>query len=322
MITSIVFITLFILMIGYFELAKKFNIIDKPNERSSHKGLVIRGGGIVFVFAVLIGLFFLRTIPWWFYIGFVAISALSFVDDIANLSPKIRLTIQFLAVSCLLYQLEFVGMPLWLLPFLLILCLATINAYNFMDGINGMNGMYSMSVLLSLVWLNLNVFFFDMDLIRFLILSVLVFGFFNFRTKAKCFSGDVGSVSMAFVILFLIFVLIKKTGNWTFLLFLLLYGLDTFWTIVERFLNGEKLTQAHRKHFYQLLCNERKNPHLNVSFLYFSLQSIISFWVIENYLEGFANPWVFSVAVLVFGSAFYLGLKYLTKQRIKIENYV
>jgi len=322
MITSIVFISLFLLILAYFELAKAFSIIDKPNERSSHKGLVIRGGGIVFVFAVLISSFFFITIPWWFYLGFGAIAVLSFVDDITNLSPKIRLTIQFLAVLALLYQVDFVGLPLWLLPFLVILCLATLNAYNFMDGINGMNGMYSLSVLISLGWMNYQNNFHDMDMIRFLFLAVLVFGFFNFRTKAKCFSGDVGSVSMAFVLLYLIFVLINKTGNWTFLLFLLLYGLDTFWTIIERLLEGESITQAHRKHLYQLLCNQRKKSHVSVSVMYFIIQTLISFWVIENYFEGFANPWWFSVMLLVLGSLVYLSFKYILKRQIKIENHV
>ena len=45
---SIIFVLLVVAELGYFRIAYKFNIIDKPNERSSHSSIVLRGGGIIF----------------------------------------------------------------------------------------------------------------------------------------------------------------------------------------------------------------------------------------------------------------------------------
>ncbi len=207
--------TLFILTLIYFEVAERFNIVDKPNARSSHKGIVIRGGGVIFVFAVWMSVFYLKNIPWYFLAGFSLLSVVSFADDKLNLGTKIRMSMQFIAVFLLLFEFRNYGIPLWSLPIVAVFCVATINAYNFMDGINGLNGMYSLSVLISLFWINVHVFFVDTLLLKFLIIAVFVFGYFNFRKKAVCFSGDVGSISMAFALMFLIGSAMLKTQNYS-----------------------------------------------------------------------------------------------------------
>jgi len=84
----------------------------------------------------------------------------------------------------------------------LIVCVGIINAYNFMDGINGITGGYSLSVLLPLIYLNTTDNFISQDYLYVVGMSLLVFCFFNFRKKAKCFAGDVGSISIAFILPF------------------------------------------------------------------------------------------------------------------------
>lgn len=309
MIYLIVAIALFLLMLAYFEVAKAFDIVDKPNHRSSHSGIVIRGGGVVFVFAVWISMNYLESIPWYFLLGFTIVAVISFIDDRINLGTKTRMFAQFLASFLLLYQLEFLGLPIWSMPIIAVFCVATLNAYNFMDGINGINGLYSLSIFLSLLWANVFIHFMDNVFLFFMIISVVVFGFFNFRKKALCFSGDVGSVSIAFAILFMVLSLIVKTGDLSFILLLLLYGLDAFWTVVQRVIRGEKITEAHRLHLYQILSNEWKMPHLLVSLMYFLVQLIISYVIIDNYNEQFMSPLLLSAALIVGVSLAYILLK-------------
>ena len=110
------------------------------------------------------------------------------------------------------------------------------------------------------------------------LIGVLVFCFFNFRSKgkAKCFAGDVGSIGIAFIMLFAIGLLIARTGDVTWLVFLLVYGVDGCCTIVHRIMLHENLGQAHRKHAYQLMANELGMSHVTVSLLYMALQLVIS----------------------------------------------
>ena len=105
--------------------------------------------------------------------------------------------------------------------------------------------------------------FVDTSFLLIILLAVIVFSFFNFRPrgKAKCFAGDVGSVGIAFILLFAIGALIVKTGDITWLIFLLVYGVDGCLTICHRILLHENLGQAHRKHVYQLMANELKISH-------------------------------------------------------------
>ena len=110
------------------------------------------------------------------------------------------------------------------------------------------------------------------------ILSVLVFSYFNFRpkNKAKCFAGDVGSVGIAFILLFFIGCLVMKTGDVTWLIFLIVYGVDGCCTIVHRIMLHEHLGEAHRKHAYQIMANELKMNHVTVSLIYMAVQLVIS----------------------------------------------
>ena len=137
------------------------------------------------------------------------------------------------------------------------------------------------------------------------ILALLVFNFFNFRKKAKCFAGDVGSLSMAFIVVFALGKLIFHTGDVTYIMFLALYGVDAVLTIFHRIMLHENLGQAHRKHIYQLMANELKIPHLAVSSLYAILQLIISFGLILLPI----NHWLYSMVILLLFSFLYIVFK-------------
>lgn len=278
---AIIFLMLVLLALAYFRVADRFNIIDKPNLRSSHKTIVLRGGGIIFLFGIwLYAAFFGLNYPW-FILGLSLIGLVSLVDDIRSLPDSVRLVAQFAAMFLMFFQFDILNWhDWWMVLIALIVCVGIINAYNFMDGINGITGGYSLAVLLPLIYLNASDDFISQDYLYVIGLSLIVFCFFNFRKKAKCFAGDVGSISIAFILLFALGKLILHTGDLSYLTFLAVYGADAVLTICHRIQLHENLGEAHRKHAYQLMANELKMPHVLVSSIYMVLQLAISFGLI------------------------------------------
>ena len=273
----------------YFKIADRFNIIDRPNMRSSHTSITLRGGGVVFLFGAWgYAAFFGVTYPW-FLTGLTLVGIVSFVDDVHSLPDSVRLVVQFAAMFLMFYQFGILNWnDWWIVCIALILCVGITNAYNFMDGINGITGAYSLAVMLPLLYLNESVGFIEMPFLVVITLSILVFLFFNFRKKAKCFAGDVGSISMAFIVVFALGLLMLQTRDFSYIVFLAVYGVDAVLTIVHRIMLHENLVEAHRKHAYQLMANELKVSHLKVSAGYMLVQLAVSagliFIPINHYL--------------------------------------
>jgi len=273
------FFVLFIVMLVYLKIANRFNIVDKPNNRSSHEVVTIRGGGIVFPISILM-YFVLSGFQYPIFVAAIfIISAISFVDDIKPLNTSIRLVIQFISIVLVIVQL-FPDIPFLFIPLVLFILLGGVNAYNFMDGINGITASYSFINLITLLIINHFVGFIENDLLIVLLFSVVIFGFLNFRKNAICFAGDVGSVSMALIVLFLNMKLIINTSSPVFILLMLVYGLDTGLTLVNRFIRKENILSPHREHLYQKIVDITKWTHLKVSLLYSSIQLLINFIVV------------------------------------------
>ena len=272
----IILVLLFLTELFYFRVADKFNIIDKPNERSSHSRITLRGGGIIFYFGALA---YFLTNDWeypWFILALSLITFISFVDDIRSTSQGLRLVFHFSAMALMFYQWGLFSLSWWWIIIALIVCTGIINAYNFMDGINGITGGYSLIILGALAYINEEmVSFAEPALIYTVLCSVVVFCFFNFRRKAKCFAGDVGSVSIAFILLFLIGRLIIETEDFSWIVLLSVYGVDSVLTIIHRLMLHENIGLPHRKHMYQLMANELKIPHVVVSLVYMAVQAIV-----------------------------------------------
>ena len=272
----IILVLLFLAELFYFRIADKCNIIDKPNERSSHTRITLRGGGIIFYFGVLA--YFLTShfeYPW-FMLALTLITFISFVDDIRSTSQVLRLVFHFSAMALMFYQWGLFSLPWWTLFVALIVCTGIINAYNFMDGINGITGGYSLVVLVALAYINEAVVpFVEQGFILTVLCSVVVFNFFNFRKRAKCFAGDVGSVCIAFVLLFFIGKLVIRTEDFSWIILLAVYGVDSVLTIIHRLMLHENIGLPHRKHLYQIMANELKIPHMVVSSVYMLVQALV-----------------------------------------------
>lgn len=298
----------------YFRLAVKYNIIDIPNHRSSHKHFTIRGGGIVFPIALLLQALLNGFDYPLFITGLFLISLVSFYDDLRPLSNKIRLLVHLIAVSLLFMQAGLLTYPVWIIIPVYILVIGTINACNFMDGINGITGAYSLITILSLYFINESqISFIKSDWLIVSALALLVFSFFNFRKKAQCFAGDVGSVSMAFIIIFLLLLLIIQSGDLKYIGLLLIYGLDTVSTIIFRLIRKENIFEAHRSHFYQYLANIKGWPHLQVSSLYMIVQGLVNLLIIYSDWDSLA----FLTFILLSGLAF-VGMRFAVEGRERL----
>lgn len=328
---SIIYITVLLSLIVveciYFKIANKFNIIDKPNERSSHSSIVLRGGGIIFLIGLWIwSAFFGFTYPW-FLISVTLVAGVSFIDDIHSLPDSLRLIAQFASMVMMFYQLDILHLDFWWVVLLgLIVCVGASNIINFMDGINGITGSYAMASFIPLYLLNLDYNFVDSSLIITMMLADLVFCFFNFRSKgnAKCFAGDVGSIGVAYILLFLIGGIILKTADITYLILLIVYGIDGCFTIFHRIMLHENLELAHRKHLYQIMANELKIGHVMVSSIYAVLQLVISLGFIYFCPNNIVYHWLyFGVTFIILGILYVLFMKkfyYLHEKYLKSLN--
>ena len=303
----IILVLLFLAELFYFRIADKCNIIDKPNERSSHTRITLRGGGIIFYFGVLA--YFLTShfeYPW-FMLALTLITFISFVDDIRSTSQVLRLVFHFSAMALMFYQWGLFSLPWWTLFVALIVCTGIINAYNFMDGINGITGGYSLVVLVALAYIDeALVPLVVQDFILTVLCAVFVFNFFNFRKRAKCFAGDVGSVCIAFVLLFFIGKLVIRTEDFSWIILLAVYGVDSVLTIIHRLMLHENIGLPHRKHLYQIMANELKIPHVVVSSVYMLVQALVIVGYFYFYSYGY---WYLLATVLILGTLYVLFMK-------------
>jgi len=310
-------VILAIILILYIKTdSEYFNIIDSPNKRSSHKIETKTGGGIVVPISIIFWYldYFQNT---YFFSGILLISLASAFDDKRELKVYYRLIIQAIAILLLFQEFEiFFRLPI-IIPVCLIIFLSWINAFNFMDGINGMTGLYTIISLLTFLYINIEIQFVNNGLLLVSLISIICFGFFNFRKKAILFLGDVGSISISFILAFVMFRLLEAERDISYILFFSVYGIDSFSTIIERILNKENITKAHRKHLYQILVNELDFEHIHVSIIYSFIQLLINISLIfflNNHKElAIINLLIILVSFLAVYSLIKLSVKKMVK---------
>ncbi|MDZ4715786.1 MAG: UDP-GlcNAc--UDP-phosphate GlcNAc-1-phosphate transferase [Cytophagales bacterium] len=309
---------LVLIEVFYFRVARRFHIIDEPGVRSSHQIPTVRGGGIIFVIAALIWFMKAQFPLRWFMLGMAMVAIISLLDDLKPRPVAARVGIQTAAVTLMFYELSLFDWPWWLAALALVICVGALNAFNFMDGINGITGLYALVNLSTFAYINLYVVeFADGELITTLIISVIVFLFFNFRMRAVCFAGDVGSVTIAFIQILLLLMLILQTDNFLWVILFLVYGFDSTITIVLRLVNKKNILTPHRTHLYQYLANEFGWPHRLISVLYMAAQLLLNGVLVFSFLNSyFFLPLAASLAFVVF----YLSTRLIMHRRIKRAN--
>ena len=321
---AIIAAILLIAELVYFKIADHFNIIDKPNERSSHTTIVLRGGGIIFALSMIVWAMMMVVqgnpiapyLP--FLCGLVLICGISFWDDVHSLPDSVRMGVQILSTLLMFWSVGlYTAFDSWVWMVVvaavaLFFCVGATNIINFMDGINGITAAYAFAMLLPMLLLNRDMSFVEESYLIVAIIGVLVFSIFNFRPKgkAKCFAGDVGSIGIAFIILFALGRLMLATKDVTWIVFFLVYGIDGSLTIFHRILLHESLGQAHRKHAYQLMANELGMSHVVVSLLYMCIQLVISLGFVYLCPNTILAHWIYLiVAGLVLAGAYVVFMK-------------
>jgi UDP-GlcNAc:undecaprenyl-phosphate GlcNAc-1-phosphate transferase len=305
----IVFLLLGLSSFIYLKLAIKYKVIDKPNERSSHTKITVRGGGIVFPIAMLL-FFFLNDYQYpYFLCGVIAVSIVSFLDDIYSLSAKIRFPLQLIAVYLILYEVGLPFDPMYMFLLYLVTGIGMVNTFNFMDGINGLTGFYSLAVISGLYLINTNEQIINSELLIYVFISLVVFGFYNFRKNALFFAGDIGSISIGMLLFFVGFYLTYQLNSPLILLLIIVYGADAGNTLLYRkFFTKERVLEPHRHHIYQKLVDISKMSHLKVSVIYAGIQLFINMIIYKTYqLELQIQFLVLAILVSVF-IVFYIYL--------------
>lgn len=303
-------ILLFAASLIYFKVARRYKIVDHPNHRTMHEGATIRGGGIVILFAVALFSLFFTDPGYYFIAGMTILGITGFLDDLVNLPGKVRFPLQVLSIVLILVELNLTSLSIFWLFLIVVLATGTLNAFNFMDGINGMTGGYGLVTVISLIYVNNYVSsFITNDFLLFFLLSLLIFDFYNFRKKAVCFAGDVGSLTVAYIIVYLIIKLAFETQQFVFVLFLTLYGIDTIFTIIQRILKRENIFEAHRLHFFQVVVSKTGMPHLRMSLIYMVIQAIINLLVILIMQMHLRQQVIYSGIMLLVLSIFYIIVK-------------
>jgi len=267
--------------------------MDVPNERSSHEIAipVPKGGGIGILAAFVLGSIWLG-ISASFWLSATLLALLSFFGDRVDISPKLRLLVQFIAaltlLSPVLYSESSSGFSSlssvfssWIcVLFCLLLSLfivGTANFYNFMDGINGIAGItgaVGFGLLGFYAWLSGGGASF-VSLAVCVSLACLAFLPFNIP-KARVFMGDVASILLGFVFAGMVVWLSKSLLDFVCMAaFISPFYADELSTMVIRLKahspreqnlgRMSMLTKPYRRHLYQLLANEMKVAHWKVS---------------------------------------------------------
>ncbi len=294
----------------YFRVARAYNILDVPNHRTMHEGATIRGGGIVIFIAVALYALLAGSPGWYFVAGITVMGITGFLDDLYNLTGKVRFPLQLLSMIFVLAELQLLQTNIIWLIIILIIATGALNAFNFMDGINGMTGGYATITILSMIIVNSFVQnFISNDFLYFTLLTLIVFNLFNFRKKAVCFAGDVGSLTIAFILIFILIKMIHETHQFIYILFLTLYGIDTIFTIVQRLSLRQNIFEAHRLHLFQVVISKTGMPHLRMSTIYMVLQLVINILIIQIATIPIQQQFFYAFIMLLGLSVCYIIIK-------------
>ena len=325
----IIAIVLLVAELLYFKIADHYNIIDKPNERSSHSTIVLRGGGVIFTLSIIAWAVMMliqgnvqvvvNYLP--FLCGLILVAGISFWDDVHSLPDSLRMIVQIIAYLLMFWSMGLYavsGSWIWtaiIVVVALFFCVGATNIINFMDGINAITAGYGLAMLIPILLLDYDMYFIEVSYLVVAIIGIMVFSIFNFRPKgkAKCFAGDVGSIAIAFIILFALGKLMLATGDVTYIVFFLLYGIDGSMTIFHRIMLHDNLGQAHRKHVFQLMSNELKMGHVTVTMVYTILQLAISLGFIYLCPNTVLAHWIYLIVaglVLAIGYVFFMKKYY------------
>lgn len=307
----------------YIQLARKYRILPTHQEQSSRSTYIVTGAGILF-FISWIFFFLLNEFQYpIFTFGLLIVTLLFFIDDITPFHPALHVAINLIALTILFVQFGVYEQldPLHL-SLMYLVGLYILHMFHFMNRINGMTGIYALSFFVSMILLSPPNLQFDIENpLYFIVISLGVFGLFNFRKKAAAFAGDVGVYSIAYLVLFFLLQLVFGRTNFIegevhhtapstfhfepkYLLFLSVYFVETILTFFFSVMHRKNIFTARSNHLYQYFSHKLKISHLLVATSYATLQLLINFYVINNDITPFKAAYILAGL-----TAIYLFLK-------------
>ncbi|WP_218310361.1 UDP-N-acetylglucosamine--undecaprenyl-phosphate N-acetylglucosaminephosphotransferase [Alteromonas antoniana] len=219
------FFVALILLVVMTPLAHQFGLVDQPNIRKQHAGMVPLTGGVAIFMAVLVAS--VATDVWMknnplFFTASAFIVLLGALDDRFDLSAKGRLVCQFGVASIMAWSAQnyitslgdilgtgevYLGLAGYF--FTIVCVVGVINAFNMIDGIDGLAGGMSLVVLLTVVGFLLATGNGGAIMEPLIIVAAIVpFLAFNLSWKGfkgnKIFMGDAGSMFVGLTIVWLL----------------------------------------------------------------------------------------------------------------------
>jgi len=305
-----IFLSLFIGWLGAFLVIRYgyiWGLIDKPNCRSSHSVETPKGGGIGILIAFLVAAIWTES-SWALWMPALLLSLLSLYGDKLNLSQKLRLVVQFICASFLIWFAAksnyceistSTGVPVVIIvPVLILMITATTNYYNFLDGINGIAGITGVIAFGCFASIAHDIGMFNISIIC-ISISASCIGFLILNMSGKVFMGDVGSILLGFLFAGIAILLSNSLLDiFCYFAFIFPFYADELISIIVRLKKRQSLFKPHREHLCQLLANELKISHWKISFTYGLLQIAIIFLVQK--IRNYGLTWVLAIEILFF----------------------
>ena len=360
---TVVFVFLLSFSVAYFALpsviyvVKQKNLMDSPNERSSHKEKTPTLGGISFFVSIVFTLMVFRP----FDIDQVGINILSGVgvlffvglkDDLVGVKPSTKMIGQIIATLMLFFStdlkittldgfLNITDIPYWTSVFIsCAIVMAIVNSYNLIDGINGSASMVGMVIFSGFAYV-----FYDAEMYYYFLLSILCIGFllaflrYNLSNKKRVFMGDTGSMIVGFIlaVLAIKFFALDTTSLesaiinpankvWVLLSIIFIPFFDTTRVFTSRIIRHGKPFKADRSHIHHVIIDYLKLSHAKASMLLASinLSVFIVILCLNTYLSSlWLGVLLTSIFIILSAMLFYVNRSYHSlKSKQKVRHFI
>ena len=304
------FAIIFVLMPFGLRIVRRFDFIDKPNNRKVHNLDIPTGGGIIIFFGIFLSLLVFNfyfpeyfKLSFAYFCGLLIMFVMGLMDDKNDLQPKLKLLAQlvsaviFIALSGEFFSFDFMGNKILGILLTIFFIISVVNAYNLIDGLDGLSsglGIITISSLLLILDSEFKIIFFS-------IIGIL-FAFLRRNSyPAKIFLGDTGSYMLGYSISVLGVLVVGELKSFNYIFILIIFMgipiIDTTYAFIRRMLKGENIFQADKKHIHHLLLSYNISHKNSVSTLYI-LQSVLA--IIALSLLGYVFHNIYLIVMCVF----------------------
>ncbi len=295
------------------KLAFLIGATDKPNYRKVHSRIMPRLGGLAIFLSFFIGILIFKPageyhLP--IVIGSIIIILTGMLDDVKEISPKLKLAGQIAASAVVVIygglKVEFINLPFGgiidfgylSIPLTMIWIIGITNAINLIDGLDGLAGGVSSIALITIAGMSFvmgNGYVSVMALI--VAVSTIGFLFYNFH-PAKIFMGDTGALYLGYMIGVLSLLGYKNVTFISLIIPVIILGVpisDTFFAIIRRLVNKQPLSAPDKSHLHHCLLKTGFSHRQTVLLIY----AMASVFGLAAFIFSQATVWGSLIIILV-----------------------